>query len=159
ERELRLIRFLERRVVQGAAAVTSTSAAVANLLMDRYPDRRRTIHVVRNGYDGSVISAPSDTGGRLSILFAGELYFGRNPFPMLSAIEELLERPEVDRSRIEVTLMGKVQTYGDQSVAAWLKGRRCASIVTLMPPQSSEVVASKVAQSTVVLNLAQRQPL
>jgi len=55
--------------------------------------------------------------------------------------------------------MGKVQSYGDQSVAEWLKGKRCAPIVTLMAPQTPEVVASKVAQSTVLLNLAQRQPL
>src|ERR1700752_1040458 len=76
--ELRLQRVLERWVVRRAAAVSSTGATVAALLADRYKGLGTKIHVIRNGYDGSVAPGLTRTDGRLSILFAGELYVGRN---------------------------------------------------------------------------------
>jgi hypothetical protein len=157
--ELTFLRSLERRVIREAAAVTSTSAAVVELLAARYPDRRNVLHVVRNGYDGVVAPALATTQGRLSILFAGELYLGRDPFPFLCGIESLLERPDVDSSRVEIVFMGKVDTYCDQSLANWTRGKRCASVVTILPRQDAPALASAVSRATVLLNMAQRQPL
>lgn len=157
--ELRLLRVLERQVMQGAAAVTSTTAAVAALLAERYATVRGRVQVIRNGYDGKVAPQLSHTAGRLSMLFAGELYFGRDPFPLLAGIEWLLARPEVDAARVEVTFMGKVEEYSGQSLQDWMHGKRCAAIVRLLPSQSSQALAEAVARSTVLLNLAQQQPL
>jgi glycosyltransferase involved in cell wall biosynthesis len=157
--ELRLLRALERWVIARAAAVTTTTERVAALLAGRYKSLGATVHVVRNGYDGGVAPSPPCTEGRLSILFAGELYVGRNPFPFLSALEWLLVRPDVDAARIEVTFMGNVAEYGGQSLPAWMAGKRCASVVRILPPESARGVAEAMSRSTVLLNLAQQQPL
>jgi glycosyltransferase involved in cell wall biosynthesis len=157
--ELELLRALERRVMRRAAAVTTTSAVVASSLRHRYDRLRERVSVIPNGYDGDIAPALRCTQGRLSILFAGELYEGRNPFPLLSGIEWLLARAEVEPARIEVTFMGRVQTYCGQSLQAWLHGKRCAEVVRLVPPQNAAAVAAAVAQSTLLLNLAQQQPL
>jgi glycosyltransferase involved in cell wall biosynthesis len=157
--ELRLLRALEHWVVRRAAAITTTTDVVAALLGARYGTQGDRIQVVRNGYDTEVAVAPSATGGRLAILFAGELYVGRDPFAFLAALEWLLARPEVDGRRIAVTFMGKVQSYGGQLLEAWMRGKRCASVVRILPPQSEVAVAQAIASSTVVLNLAQQQPL
>lgn len=55
--------------------------------------------------------------------------------------------------------MGRKTEYAGSSFAGWLKGKRCAEVVNFVPPQPPEVVAAKTLDSTVVLNLAQHQPL
>jgi hypothetical protein len=157
--ELLLRRFVERWALSRAVAVTTTTVAVANLLADRYQNLSGKIEVVRNGYD-SVITAPLlETGHRLSMLFAGELYVGRDPFPLLAGVEWLLQQPEVDPSRIEVVFMGKVAAYGGRTLQGWLSGKRCSSVVKIIPPQTSDSVTAAIRHATLLINLAQRQPM
>lgn len=157
--ELRLLRLLESWALRPAAAITSTTSAVAKLLLMRYPAMQRKLHVVRNGYEGEPRTSPPHTGGRLAILFAGELYLGRNPFPLLTALETLLARPDVDSERISLALMGKVASYNGQSLASWMRGKRCGTIVKIVPQAPQDEVSKAVSESTLLLNLAQEQPL
>jgi Glycosyl transferase 4-like domain len=157
--ELRLLRFLEGWALRSAAAITSTTLSVAELLAARYPAVRRKLHVVRNGYEGEVPAANPDTGGRLAILFAGELYLGRNPFPFLATLEALLARPDIDPSQISATFMGSVAHYNGQSLANWIKAKRCAAVVKILPKVPQHEVTKAVAESTLLLNLSQEQPL
>jgi hypothetical protein len=158
--ELRLSRVLEGWIMRSAAAVTSTSAAAASLLAERNKDVAGKIHVIRNGYDGSVAPPLTDTGGRLSILYAGVLYLHRSPYPLLAALEELLSRPEVDPARVRLTFMGgKFGPFSDQALKSWIQGKRCAAVVGILPVQNSATVAQEVAQATVLLNLAQQSHL
>jgi head-tail adaptor len=102
----------------------------------------------------------TDTGGRLSILFAGVLYVRRTPYPLLAALEEVLSRPDVDPARVRLTFMGgKVGGFSDQALKGWIQHRRCAAVVRILPAQSAAAVAEEVAHATVLLNLAQQQHL
>jgi hypothetical protein len=157
--ELALARKIERWIMNSAAAITSTGARAAELLIQRQPQLVSKIFVVRNGYDDAVCGVASDTGGRLAMLFAGELYLNRDPFPLLHALERLLSHPDVDASRIRVTFMGRKTEYAGKSFDRWLEGKRCAAVVHFVPPQAPQVVAETTRQSTVLLNLAQNQPL
>jgi hypothetical protein len=157
--ELRLLRFLEGWALRPVAAITSTTLTVAELLAARYPTVRHKLHVVRNGYEGEVPTANPDTGGRLAILFAGELYIGRNPFPFLATLEALLARPDVDPTRISATFMGSVAHYNGQSLASWIEAKRCATVVKILPQSPQHEVTKAVAESTLLLNLSQEQPL
>jgi serine acetyltransferase len=158
--ELRLARILERWVMRNAAAVTSTTAAVASLLTARDSVLADRIHVIRNGYDGVIAPPLAHTDGRLSILFAGVLYVRRTPYPLLAALEELLSRPDVDPARIRVTFMGaKTGKFSDRSLETWVRGKRCAAVIRILPEQTAARVAQEVAEATVLLNLAQQQHL
>jgi glycosyltransferase involved in cell wall biosynthesis len=158
--ELKLLRVLERWIMRSAAVVTLTNAAYALLLAERNKDLAGKIHVIRNGYDGAVAPPLTATGGRLSILFAGVLYRCRTPFPLLAALEELLSQPDVDSTRIRLTFMGsKLGPYSDQALETWIRGKRCAAVVRILPQQDSAAVAQEVAKATVLLNLAQQGPL
>lgn len=157
--ELSLSRKIERWVMRSAAAITSTGARVAQLLIERQPELAPKTYVVRNGYDGIFRHLDPDTGGRVAIFFAGELYFNRDPFPLLRALERLLSRPDVDPSRVSVTFMGRKTEYAGESFIDWLEGKRCAAVVKFVPLQPPEVVANTSLDSTVLLNLAQHQPL
>ena len=157
--EIRFVRFLERWAINQAAMITSTSDAVATLLGQRYPEVRSRIRVIRNGYDGGIATGLSRTSGRLSVLFAGELYVGRDPFPFLEALEWLLTRPGTDATRIQAIFMGNVRAYSGRSLSDWLRGKRSESVVKILPPQPPEAVVAAVADATLLLNLAQQQPL
>ena len=155
----RVLLGLERRVLRRAAVVTSTGETVATLLVRRDNSLEGKVRVIRNGFDGEPRVGERATQGRLNILFAGELYVGRDPFPFLAALERLLARSDVDASRIEVVFMGRVDTYEGQSLRQWLKGTRCEQVVTIVPPQPAETVLAAAAKATVLLNLAQGQSL
>lgn len=157
--EENLLRRVEGWVMKRAAAITSTSAAVAKLLARNHAGVAAKIHVVRNGFDGELVEAPTATGGRLAILFAGELYLGRDPFPLLSALEALVADPQVDASRITLTFMGRCSTYGGQSLGEWLRGKRCEPIVKVLGHMPASAVTQAAREATVLLNLAQQQPL
>lgn len=157
--ELRLLRLLEGWALRSATAITSTTSTTAELLATRYPSVQGKLHLVRNGYDGEVQPPNLDTGGRLAILFAGELYLGRDPFPFLATLEALLARPDVDPTRISATFMGTVAHYNGQSLASWIKAKRCAAVVKILPQSPQHVVTKAVAESTLLLNLSQEQRL
>jgi hypothetical protein len=157
--ELALARKIEGWVMRSAAAITSTGSRVVQLLIRRQPELAPKSFIIRNGYDETIRHIAPDTGGRLSILFAGELYLNRDPFPLLHALERLLSRPDVDASRVGVTFMGRQTEYAGKSFKDWLQGKRCAAVVNFVPPQNPDVVAAATLESTVVLNLAQHQPL
>jgi hypothetical protein len=157
--ELAFARKIEGWVMRSAAAITSTGARVAHLLIQRQPELAPKTRVVRNGYDDAVRPLAPETGGRLAILFAGELYLNRDPFPLLECLERLLSRTDVDASRVRVTFMGRKTEYAGRSLVGWLEGKRCAAVVKFVPSQPLEIVAKATLESTVVLNLAQHQPL
>ena len=157
--ELKLLRILERAVLKTATAITSTGSAVAEALARRYRGVHGKIHVVRNGYDDEYRRTSTKTGGRLAILFAGELYAGRDPFPLLRALARVLGRPEIDPSRVSMTFMGKAATYRGQDISAWQRDNSSLLRLTVLPQQTPAAVGKAIDESTVLLNLAQQQHL
>ena len=157
--ELSLTRAVERWIMRRAGAVTSTSSTVACRLIQRQPELASKTFVIRNGYDGTVHRDTCDTDGRLNLLFAGELYLNRDPFPLLYALERLLSRPEVCADRVGAIFMGRRTEQIGTSIDRWLKGKRCAGAVKILDSQPPAVVAEATRSATVLLNLAQGQPL
>lgn len=158
--ELRVLRQLERWATRRAAAVTSTSASAAALLVERDPDLAGCIHVIRNGFDEEIAPPLSHTGYRLSMLYAGMLYAHRNPYPLLAALERLLHRPEVDPARVQLTLLGeRAGEFSDAALGRWLQGKRCAAVVRILAREDAQGVAREVADATLLVNLAQQQRL
>lgn len=151
--------WLETMVLDRAAAVVCTAPALAERLVARHPGVAAKIHVVMNGFDGPVHSRPASTDHRLSILFAGELYLNRDPFPFLRALEQLLARADIDASRINVTFVGECAVHRGQRLDNWLKGKRAAAVVQILPLMPANEVTQMIATSSLLLNFAQRTPL
>lgn len=157
--ELKLTRAIERWIMRRAGAVTSTSGTVASRLIRRLPDLASKTFIIRNGHDGTVNHGACDTDGRLAILFAGELYLNRDPFPLLHALERLLSRPDVRADRVSATFMGRRTAQFGSTIDCWLEGKRCAAAVKVLDTRPPSVVAEATRTATVLLNLAQGQPL
>ena len=157
--ELKLTRAVERWIMRRAGAITSTSATVASRLIHRQPELAPKTFIIRNGYDSTVNLGTRDTNGRLAILFAGELYLNRDPFPFLQALERLLSRPEVRSEQVSVTFMGRRTEQFGSAIDRWLEGKRSAASVKVLDSQPQNVVAEATRLATVLLNLAQGQHL
>jgi hypothetical protein len=154
-RRARIYQITERLVLGTSQAITVTAEPYRELLAGRYRDRR--VQLIRNGFDGAIRPARRETGGRLDILFAGEIYMERDPFPMLEAFERLVSRPDVDAGKVSLTFAGRCAAYRGRSLSEWLKGKPVEQVVHLLGQQTSDRVAQLIERSTVLLNLAQRQ--
>jgi len=154
----RLNRHLETMVLRRASAVICTTPNLARRLVVRLPELADKTHVAMNAYD-SLEARSKITGHRLAILFAGELYMSRNPMPFLEALEQLLARPGIDSSRVSLTMVGYRTPFWEQQVGEWLKGKRCASVVRMLPPVPMSEIAAIVDTATLLLNFNQRSPL
>jgi hypothetical protein len=157
--ESRLLLALESWVVNSAAAIICTTSGFAAQIAARYPGAASKTHMIRNGFDSAVRNAPTSTNGRLDMLYAGEIYANRDPFPVLEALERLLGRPDVDSNRISLTFVGNCESYRGRSLAKWTRSKRSESIVRILPRVSSAEVLPHIEHATLLLNFTQEQPV
>jgi len=151
------LRLLEKIVVQRSTVVTATSTSVIELLSTRHPTSRQKFYLVRNGYDGAAQERSRDTGGYLRILFAGEIYGKRDPFPLLRALDRLCVKEGIKTDRVSLTFIGRCAEYDGVNIAEALHGRPCESLVRFLPMAPNSIVKTLISESTVLLNLAQHQ--
>jgi hypothetical protein len=157
--ERRLRSAFERTLLEGSTAITVTTDPLAERLRASYASANVKIHVVRNGFDGSPRGASTATGHRLGFLYAGEIYMTRDPFPFLAALERLVSLPQVDSSRVSATFVGECASYRGMRLLAWLRGRKCEALVRVLEPVTPPIAQAMIAESSVLLNLAQASPL
>ena len=148
---------LERLIVRDAAAVTTAAPGIADALAKRYPTAAPKVRVILNGFDIEPIVRSIKTNHRLNILFAGAIYFNRDPFQFLEALEVILARPNVELKRVSVTFVGDCSSFRGRSLAAWLHGKRAGRCVTLVSQVSYAELEPYKHAATVFLNLAQGQ--
>jgi glycosyltransferase involved in cell wall biosynthesis len=146
---------LERAVFRRARGIFVTASGLADKYRAAFPTLADRIHTVRNGYDGEPLPSITDTGHRLHILFAGEIYVNRDPFGFLEALERLLQRPDVEAAAIEVTFVGRCESYRGRPIKDWLHGKKAEQVVKVLPPVPRAEVLRMTQAATVMLNFAQ----
>jgi glycosyltransferase involved in cell wall biosynthesis len=109
---------LERRVVNAAARVVTSTTQLRDLLRVRYREQASDkFTAILNGYDEADFAAlpqrPAAASDRLLIVHAGNINADfRDPIPLLRAIARAGARGELDPSRILLRFMGG-GAYGD----------------------------------------------
>jgi glycosyltransferase involved in cell wall biosynthesis len=153
-----LNRRFERLALEAADAVSATTRGYARVLRERYRHKQDQIHLILNGFDGEAeASAPPQ--GRLALLYAGSLYYNRDPFPLLRAIHKLVNRPDVERERVSFRLVGYCDTWNGQDLGPWIARHQLEDCVSVHPPVSPAEVRRLMAESNVLVNFAQGQPM
>jgi glycosyltransferase involved in cell wall biosynthesis len=105
--------LMEERVMKRADAIVANAPLARSTLQDAFPQYRDKIHVITNGYDPEqVLSAqePPPLPGTVQIVYAGEVYLGRNPRPFLDAIKDLYGQSQNGRPPVQVTFLGRSST-------------------------------------------------
>lgn len=151
--------IVERYVIRHADAIVTTTPGLRDRLRSRYPAASARISCILNGFDGEMTPAKMSTGNRLTIVFAGELYLNRNPFPFLEAVDRLLIHPGVEESRVKVVFAGQCEFHGGISVRAWSSARPCGRVLTVRPSLDATDLKRLYEDATVLLNFAEGQPI
>jgi peptidoglycan/xylan/chitin deacetylase (PgdA/CDA1 family)/glycosyltransferase involved in cell wall biosynthesis len=147
----------ERNCFDRACSVAVTSPGIQRMLSDRYPGQSQKLHVVYNGYDGDP-KPPPEPSGRLDMLYAGELYLNRDPFPLLEAIKALVQMADVDRERVSMTFVGSCDAWNGISLREWIEGNECEDVIDIRARVSAREMEALTDKFTVLVNLAQGQP-
>jgi hypothetical protein len=152
-------KVVERYVVANADAIVTTTPGLRDRLRSTYPAASARISCIFNGFDGEMTAPKLDTGNHLNIVFAGELYLNRNPFPFLKAIDRLLNSSGVDASRVRVVFAGQCEFHGGISLREWSSGRPCGRVLTIHPPLDTTALKRLYEDATLLLNFAEGQPI
>ncbi len=105
-------RYLERRVVQRAGQVVTSTGHLRSLLANRYPNVSSSkITAILNGYDETDFSALPPVGAgrseRLLVLHAGNINAAfRDPGPLLKSLRRLASSGTVDLEKIRIRFIG-----------------------------------------------------
>jgi glycosyltransferase involved in cell wall biosynthesis len=152
-------RIVENYVIRRADAIVTTTPGLRDRLQARYPAVSTRIACIYNGFDGEMTPAKLITGHQLTIVFAGELYLNRNPFPFLEAIDRLLKQPSVNESRIRIVFAGECEYHNGISVRAWSSGRPCGRLLKIYPRLDAGKLKGLYQEATLLLNFAEGQPI
>jgi hypothetical protein len=147
---------LEASCIRRADRITVSSPGIARGLLERSPEAASRVAVVLNGYDGTPADA-AQASGRLRLLYAGTLYFNRDPFPLLEAFASLVRSAGVDRRRVSFTLVGNCAAWNDRSLTAWVETEGLADCVHILPAVAPAAVREMMVASEVLVNFAQGQ--
>lgn len=145
--------------VKRASLTVAASPGIEDHLTRTYELGETDVVVVRNGYDEhSIIDVPPP-GGFLRLIYAGTLYYNRDPFPFLEAVARLVRSENVDRSKISFKLIGKCAQWNGRSVTAWTRDREVDDVVSVDDPVPYDQLAAFVEASNVLVNFSQGQRL
>lgn len=152
-------RFVESYVIGRADAVVTTTPGLRDRLRARYPAASARVACIYNGFDGEMTPAKLNTEHQLTVVFAGELYLNRNPFPFLEAIDRLLNHSSVDESRIRILFAGECEYHGGISLREWSSARPCGRVLKIYPRLDARKLKALYREATLLLNFAEGQPI
>lgn len=156
--------LLERRWIQDAAAVTTTTESLRRQMLARYPRLADKIAVIPNGYDPVDPDPVALDRNHLHIVHCGQLYGGRVPDHFLSAIADLgRRRPDLARrlrvhfvgpvsQRVETVArrLGLVETVQSEGVApharsmGWMRAADLLLLIKHVSPLAAPQVPTKL---------------
>jgi glycosyltransferase involved in cell wall biosynthesis len=152
---------LERRCFSRAARVVCTSDGAARQVRERYGWDDARVPIIYNGYEPAP-GGPNGAGAarpsaRLHMVYSGTLYMNRDPSSLLEGIAGLVARPDVDRGRVRLTLVG-TPSWGELDINAWAEARGLSDCIEAVGWLSTNAAAARVREADVLVNLAQGQP-
>lgn len=108
-RELEADERGERATIEAANVVIGVSPNYSEGIRREYPAQAHKVVTITNGYDpenfADHLSPPPRE--RLSILYTGEMYFGRDPRPFLDALKELHDSPPPGLPKVGFDFIGR----------------------------------------------------
>ena len=147
-----------RYCVRRAAAIVTASPGIARFVTQSNCDIRGPVKVILNGFEDTSNALSGHVQGKLHLLYAGTLYWTRNPFPLLETVDRLLESGEMDEHRVAITFAGDCRSWNGTDIPEWARGRRVDAVLRISDAIPHEQMPSLIASANVVVNFAYGQP-
>jgi glycosyltransferase involved in cell wall biosynthesis len=139
-RVMYLDRILERLFFRYADALIANTDPVAELWRARYPQRRRKVHVLWNGFDpeDEIGPRPLPTRPYRVLAHVGSMYGDRHPNLVLSSVARLVQQGRLAREAVRIQLTGPVslQAQPDPRWAESLREWGCLEINAKLVPRA-----------------------
>lgn len=149
---LRYTVWQERRVCRAASGLTTVSEPLAEHLRSRH---RAAVQVITNGYDPSDYPGPPAASfPTFNVVYTGILSAARDPGPLFTAVDRLLEAGAVGPGDVRIEFYGAHPS----TMEVRLSGHRCRPIVRCVPRVSHAEAIRIQQQASVLLLLSERQP-
>lgn len=135
---------LERLTFSNADRVIANAPNAARLYASAYPGASGKIVVLTNGFDPrSNCVIPRDVGDVVRLLHAGEIYYGRNPLPLIDAILSFNRAREDGVPRLDFTVVGRSSEFRAKC-AGELALRGCDESVHFQDQVSHEEILAQM---------------
>ncbi len=155
-------RMLEKRILARAHGAVVATPAIATML---YPKITATQHTkVTVTYNGIPSLCPLEAQprirpqSRLTFLYAGTLYLGRDPRALLGGLASLRRAGRIDAESVRLLLVGHCRHFRGASVRAMADELNLEGIVDLQDPVSVAAAGELMYGADVLVLLAQDQP-
>jgi glycosyltransferase involved in cell wall biosynthesis len=101
--------FLEPRIFQQADALIANTDALEQTWLQRYPQHRRKISLLWNGFDPeeAIAAVPIPHRDYRVLTHTGDIYGPRHPGQLVAAMTRLLEKGALERGRLRIRLVGR----------------------------------------------------
>jgi glycosyltransferase involved in cell wall biosynthesis len=150
--------YLGHVCVAASHRIIVASPGIERHLTKTFAISGKPIDLVRNGFDPDALLEQSAPCGGLSLLYAGSLYANRDPFPLLEALRAVISQPHVEREKVSFKLVGRCEESGGIELRPWLRERDLDDVVEVLPLVDKTELRRMMAESNVLVNLAQGQP-
>jgi glycosyltransferase involved in cell wall biosynthesis len=119
---------IDRLIMSQASAVIANTDAAAQMLIARYPQYSKKIHLIWNGYDPEQLIGPRPIPQRTYklLVHTGSLYGQRHPTLLLASLHRLISKGLIDSSRVRVRLVGEFERRD-----AWLTQSKFEELVRM----------------------------
>ncbi len=144
----------EEVVLRNAAAVVANTPGAAASLQEAHPRHADKIVAIPNGFDPENFTAlpRRSPSGPLCILHAGELYNGRDPRPLLDALQGLRSAVPGEEPPFRLRLLGRA-TDSRYDLAEEIRRRGLEGIIDLLGQVTYDRALEEMQRADVLLLL------
>ena len=155
----RVNRLLERLCLNAADHLVTVAEQTANLYRQRLGSSAGKVIVVRNGIPALNPRPRHTTGKPFRIVYSGNIYGGRDPRAFLQAVRMVSGEYEAAGKPLRVELFVSEPWVGDVSLESYVRDLGLAGVAHLREWVPHAEMQRILAESDLLLLLAQRQPL
>jgi glycosyltransferase involved in cell wall biosynthesis len=145
----------EKAVMRDCDAIVANAPAAARGMQAAFPQQAHKIVTLTNGFDLEAFPAPDDppvAGNVINILHTGEVYGGRDPRPLLDALQELQRQPLCDGRTVRLSFLGRSKDNG-LNLAGEIESRGLRQVVDLGQQVPYEHVLHALVRADILLLL------
>ncbi|MBF0121066.1 MAG: glycosyltransferase [Desulfobacterales bacterium] len=104
---------MERKIISNADAVIANTSELRDDFLKRYPFLTiNQVYTINNGFEDHVdFKAPKNSA--FTMVHTGDIYFSRNPLPLLQAVYNLIFTKKIPKNRLRLFLIGDLETAID----------------------------------------------
>jgi glycosyltransferase involved in cell wall biosynthesis len=158
---MKIERWLEKKVVQNADAVLSTTERLCKLFREVYKEQPANKFLyIPNGYDPEKVSNLNglEKYKKFTLSYTGSFYLGRTPEPILTALRELIKEGRLDPEDIRVILMGNCERVNGCRTSGIISAYGLSKTVHVLGLASHHKALTIIKKSHLALLLAENQP-